>query len=166
MSYILEALKKAEADRHAEVVQPRILPSGPGAARQPLRQDGKRVRLWPVALVSSVLLAIGAGVTWYATDRGAPHEATAPIAEQPAVPAAPAPATPAMPPPVADSAAEPAVKPKEDVAKKVQAKRRRPADEPTRSAASAAPTNDIALPTLRELPEQLQRELPSLSVGG
>lgn len=163
MSYILEALKKAEAERrlgatptlHAGALEGAATPAG-AAARRPL--------VAVVAVMALVIAGLAAVVWRQADDRVAPVAATpvavAPVAvvppapapvvaskaPDPAVVAAPAPkpavvATPAPPPPVV----APAVTPEPT-----------PAREP----------EDGAIQALRDLPEPIRRAIPTYSMDG
>lgn len=172
MSYILEALRKAGAERRADTPQPARLPPGFGTVRPGPRRKQKRQQ---IALAAMALLALAAGGAWYAGDDARRHTVKEELAEPPsasapvaALPAAPAPAASAPPVPAAD----PPAKPKEMPAKKAPEKRRlrvppaKPADEAPRSATTATRADEAALPTLRDLPEPVRREIPALTVGG
>ena len=165
MSYILEALKKAEAERKGGVMRatPMLPPIGP-ASRNP--QPWRRPLPWMALAGLSITLACAA---WFAVTRSkgvSTPPPPAPVA-QPAQPVVP----PAPPPPLAAAQpkhAEPEVekiepaKPKEKPVKK-RAEKKAPVAAPEAKTAQATET---PLPTLRELPENLQREIPPLKVGG
>ena len=146
MSYILEALKKAEAERQRGAVP--TLQSLGGAAPPAEAAAAKPVLRY--ALIGGallILLLIGVLISrWLTTPAAAPQIALAP---------APAP-TPArveprvMPPP-------PAPPPRAVEAPK-------PVAAPV-VVAAAAPAS-APVPTLAELPESLRRSLPPLKLGG
>jgi general secretion pathway protein B len=163
MSYILDALRRAEADRERERGQV------PGLHTQPLPGSsaaaaGKR-RWLPWAGGGLLLLAgIGAGSWWAGTPPQAdlpaapsapPLAASAPVATAPAQPAASAP----LPPPAAS--ASPYLPPLPLPAAVVAA----PAP-PPRAAPAPAPAAEAPVPRLSELPESLRNELPRLTIGG
>jgi general secretion pathway protein B len=135
MSYILEALKKAEAERHAGAVSalPRALFPGEGRHRPAWRKP------WPWALLT-VLAAILGGAAWFGT-----RTPTAPAALP-------------IPAPVAIAVKE-EEKPREQAAKKPPEKKTAPSE--PKPVPSEAP-----LLALHELPEHIQREIPTLSIGG
>ncbi len=163
MSYILDALRRAEADRERERGQvPGLHSTAPvtGAAA------AARSRRWlPWAGAGLLLLAgIGAG-SWWA---GAPRDAAVP----PPPPAAPLPAAPA-PAPVALPAPAPAPVPSAPPAS--ASPYLPPAPPPVPVAATPAPTPPPAptvpavearIPRLAELPESVRRELPKLVISG
>jgi len=186
MSYILEALRRAEADRERERGQV------PGLHTQPLPVNEAAPsapgRRWLPWTGGGLLLLAGVGVgTWLA---GAPHEAAPPLPPAPAAitapPAelAPAPVTvspPLAPPVVGDpqrlpptGAASPYLPPMPPPGTVAVTPPPRPAATPTPVVASparpgpaAAPGGSEApVPRLSELPEGLRRELPSLAIGG
>jgi general secretion pathway protein B len=108
MSYILDALRRADLERERERgavpglnAQPAALPAfGPEASRS--------ARPWVWALVGALVLLLGA-LAWYAFGRGAPPPPTQPAAVTPLLPApsvlaanpattSPTPASPALAP--------------------------------------------------------------------
>lgn len=166
MSYILDALRRAEADRERERGQvPGLHSTAPvaGAAA------AARPRRWlPWAGAGLLLLAgIGAG-SWWA---GAPRDAALP----PPPAATPLPAVPA-PAPVAEAAPAPAAVPTAPVAAAPPASASPylpPAPPPLPVAATPAPppaaappAAEAAIPRLAELPESTRRELPRLVISG
>ena len=174
MSYILDALRRAEADRQRGAVpglqdQPQPLPA-PAAAPA----DGpRRTGLWALA-GAGLLAAGGAAAWWWLKSPGpapvapvavmtpapavAPTALPAPVApapavlsSMPAVAAAPVPASPALVlPPIPPQPAEPPVpaKPAPRVA----------------VAAPAAATPDAV--RRQDLPENVRQQLPALTVAG
>lgn len=174
MSYILEALKKADADRERERAGVPDLRAQLDAAVP----DADAVRqsahwLWAVA-VAALLVAAGAW-QWFGDDAPPPRETVAPAAV--AVPTPVAAAVPlAVPAPVAP--AQPA-SPTAMPAPAVPAPARAPAQITARPAAAAprpvpAPkpvspasaTADAKLYALAELPPDVRAQLPALAVGG
>jgi len=186
MSYILEALKKAQAERQlgsAPTIHDLSLQSAPQA-----RAGGTAVPLWMVGAGLAVLAAAG-GVLWWrqsvppgvavvvaqnaappppvvAVPQPAPvpvAAAPAPVVSAPVAAPAPAalaaPAPPVMAPPVprpVPVAAQPKPLP---LPKPVAAPKPAPAP-----AQPAAP--EESLPTLRELPQSVQQGLPQVAFGG
>lgn len=170
MSYILDALRRAEADRERE------RGAVPGLLAQPL-PDGAAPRAtsprrWlPWAGGGLLLVAgIGAGTWWASASRDvvpvAPSSGAS--AAAPVQPAAPAPApvppvvmAPAVPAPAPAASASPYLPPAPPPAAVAIA----PAPAP-RSAAAPAAEPPARLPLMSELPEATRRELPRLALGG
>lgn len=158
MSYILDALRRAEADRERERGQV------PGLHAQPLAERatsaGAGPRRWlPWAAGGLLLLAgIGAGSWWASGAQDAvppplPQPATVPPPAQVSpVAAAPVPALP----PVPDSPYLAPAPPPAAVAT--------PAPVPAPTAAPPAP--EARVPRLAELPDSARRELPRLTISG
>ena len=185
MSYILDALRRAEAERQRGAVpglqdQPQPL-SAPAAAPA---VDPSRAGLWVLAAIG--LLAAGGAAAWWwlkppAAAPMAPVVAVAPaqpvvqvappsppaavapapvvpaaVSSAPAVAAAPATATPALVlPPIPAQPAEPAAEPP-----------KKPASRPTAAApvAPVAPAPDAV--RRQDLPENVRQQLPALTVAG
>jgi general secretion pathway protein B len=146
MSYILDALRRAEADRERERGQVPGLhtPSSSGGATA--RATGSR-RWLPWAGGGLLLLAgLGAG-SWWA---GGPQEASAPA---PLPAPQPLPVTPPLPQPVAEL---PAPQPAASVSPYL----------PPVPAPAPAPVAEAPIPRLAELPESTRRDLPKLAIGG
>lgn len=181
MSYILEALKKAQTERQLGTAPSIHTMPIPTAVNE--RSTNDRVPMLMAA--GGVLLALAAGVMWWrqastpaapapaAVLAAAPAVAPAVIVVPPSPPApepaaaplpksVPAPVTPAprqqastnaqLPAVSAPAAALPAAKPAP-----------KPAPQPVQ-VADAAPEEN--LPFATQLPEQIQRELPKLAFGG
>lgn len=183
MSYILDALKKAEAERRREQV--------PGLDAQPVPVTPSSQRrpawLWPALIGGAATLALLAGLMWWQLWRAAPPAPAAPVlppvaAAAPATPQAPAatepPKTPAAevpkaPAPVAEAPPRPA-KPARQKAKPAPEKKSRepeaapPEAAPPKTAQSAPATApaEESISALRDLPEAVQRTIPPISVGG
>lgn len=173
MSYILEALRRAEAQRQRGAVPGLHAQPASAALADPAlaRQAGAR-RSWRLAWVLAAVLLLAAGARWWLGPSGpsgleptvgpAQPFAVAPVARiaapavEPAlavplaVPVAPALAASvvaanaaALPPRVASSAGLPLL-----------------------AAPATAPASAPRLPTLAELPETVRRELPVFTLGG
>jgi general secretion pathway protein B len=181
MSYILDALKRADAERERGTV--------PGLRAQPIpatsarASDGARpLQRW-VLFAGVLFVALLAAWAWRMSanaPRGeAPMAPAAPIApispistpapSAPAMtpPAPPAPlarATPAAPPTVA----RPETRPPEVAKAEPKAARAAsaPVAAPARAPASAAAAPEVRAPALAELPEDLKRQLPAPAISG
>lgn len=174
MSYILDALRKADAQRErdpARGIHARPVASAPDSPA------GRQTRLWlwgTVGLVSAGLLAVAAwqlarpAATVMAPPAVAPTPATVPLLP-PVAAAAVAPAVP-LPPPAAQvlPPAPPAAPPPPAAV-----------TAPVREAAGAAPATALATSasttaepgrervlSVSELPADVQRELPKLAISG
>lgn len=163
MSYILEALKKAEAERQLGSAPSVHVPQVAGASSRDTRRS--RMALWAALSVLGAGAAIFAYLKWPAAQRSAPQPVVVAAAPVPVVPpappsaavftAAPAPAQVAAPPVVAAPAPEPAPV--------------RPAPAPVVAAPPPpppAPAPEESYPFLRDLPEAVTRELPQVAIGG
>jgi len=156
MSYILEALKKAQAERqlgHAPTLD--AVPVGAAPAAAPARR-------LPLAAIAIVAAAIGAGALWWWMK---PASAPAPVivaaAPAPApVNIAPTPAPVTLPPLVVTPPSAPMRVPEKPVVPVVA----KPAPAPL--AAKRAAPEEERVPTLRELPENVRAAIPQLSFGG
>lgn len=191
MSYILDALRRADLERERGAVpglnaQPTALPAfGPEASRS--------ARPWVWVLVGALVLLLAA-LAWYAFGRGAPSLPAQPtLAANPPPPpgAAPSPTsplpTPASPTPAAvPTAASPSTPPARAPAvlperharsasktprAPVRSDRKAAADKRAeRPAVAAADPDDGAsgglVYTRDQLPESIRSELPVLSIGG
>ncbi|MET0348718.1 MAG: general secretion pathway protein GspB [Rhizobacter sp.] len=186
MSYILDALRKADAERRgvtapAALAEPAVLvaPDDPDADLPPTP-----ARPW-VWVLGGVGLALLAAVGWNLLRGGGapvspPVVATPPVAVAPPAPApVPAPA-PAVAPPSADALPnfppalpEPAPAPKPEPRAAAPAPTPAPAAPPAAlppgiavvgQAPAAAPADRVY--TVAELPEAVRRDFPRLSVGG
>lgn len=157
MSYVLEALKRADAQRERGQVpglhaQPVGLP--------PLDDDLPAARRAPWLAVAAAVLVGGAGLAWWWSSRSVP-----PAVVAVATPPSPAPAAAPVAAPPLEAPLPPAVEPLRVTPKPAPAP-------PPAAAAPAAPKAEPAasapgrIPPLRELPDALRRELPQLVVGG
>jgi general secretion pathway protein B len=191
MSYILDALRRAEADRERERGQVPGLHAQPpagGAAAVGAALSPRRGRLWAAGGAVVVLLLVGVGVgSWWA---GGSNPADVPVsgpvgqlpqqqqrAETPPLPAvagtaatlpASAPtstpiAVPTLPPPPL-AAPAPVTAPPITAPPVIALKPS--ASAPVLAAKASAPTEAAPIPRLAELPESLRRELPKLAISG
>lgn len=174
MSYILDALKKAEAQRKLGAV-PNIHAQAPGSPHT-AGPRAHRSRLWIAPLA---VLLIGAALAWYAPWQAAlappvkvlslaqpvPHtaaiQAAAPVVQAP-VEARPVSEKPA--PPVPPITTEPSAKAESPPPKPIKESKADKLPPVAVSAPAAQPSK--ALPMLHELPENIQREIPPLTIGG
>lgn len=168
MSYILDALKKADADRERAAV--------PGLHARPqdaLASDSesRRAPLWPV-LAGATIVVLGGTLAWVLLSqpevRVPPLPESPPPSPQPLSPPAAAPA-PAATPPVAaalPTVSEPTptvVLPPPAPASPPPAPQRAA---PPPAAAVPAPAPAARVPTLAELPAELRATLPPLAISG
>jgi general secretion pathway protein B len=168
LSYILDALKKADADRERAAV--------PGLHARPqdaLASDSesRRAPLWPV-LAGATIVVLGGTLAWVLLSqpevRVPPLPESPPPSPQPLSPPAAAPA-PAATPPVAaalPTVSEPTptvVLPPPAPASPPPAPQRAA---PPPAAAVPAPAPAARVPTLAELPAELRATLPPLAISG
>lgn len=174
MSLILQALKKAEAERSVG----RVPTLDQVTAADPPSSAAPRRAAWVAAAVGLGVVGIGAAAWfWTTTGRVAPP-AVAPAAMREAALPAPVAALPAASPPVAESAPAPragtAVAPAASVVTSLSAMPPsaasaatalpppRPASAPARPASAA----EAPLPALHDLPVAVRQALPPLPLGG
>ena len=167
MSYILDALRRAEADRERERGQV------PGLHTQALSGSAApaagRRRWLPWAGGGLLLLAgIGAG-SWWASGQ---HDAAVPVpppveSPVPSPAPAPAPAPVTAPPAVSAPMPQPATSgsPYLSPAPPPVTVAAAPAPRPI-SVAAPTPAVEAPIPRLSELPESTRRELPKLAISG
>ena len=184
MSYILDALRRAEADRQRGAVpglqdQPQPLPA-PAAAPA---DDPRRTGLW--ALAGAGLLAAGGAAAWWWLKSPGPAP-VAPVAVMTPAPAVAPTALPAPVTPVAPAAAPVLVAPAPAVVSSMPAAAPAPASPalvrppiPPQPAeppvpAKPAPRAAVAVPAAappdavrrQDLPENVRQQLPALTVAG
>jgi general secretion pathway protein B len=154
MSYILEALKKSQAERQLGSA-PTISAVPVGAAPQAAGHASRRPA-W-IALAALVLAAALALLAWRLmapAPKAVAPVAPVVVAQAPAAPPPPLAVVPSSsPPPLAVVPSSPP--PPKPVAKAAPAK-----------AAPPPATDDERLPLLREMPEAIQRTVPTLVFGG
>jgi len=189
MSYILDALRRADAERERGAV--------PNIHAQPMQgpsNDGEQSRTTPPWLwIALALLAVAVlGLAWKLFAGDAPREqlAAAPVAAAPTLTPAPAPAPTAapgtLPPPRVTSAAPPPspvplepVQPLPITPRAASAPSKvasKPAARAEQAPAAAAATTAVPASTaasaaeriyaISELPEDVRRNLPALPIGG
>lgn len=157
MSYILEALKKAEAERNGDAHRPAVL-------LPPLVAGSKNPPAWRRPLPWAALAALAvtmASAAWFSLSRDKPvHPVNPPVSEQPK----PAPVVAPEMPALSETKVAKTERQKEKPApKKAAEKKRVPPREETKTAA-APPEPSVG--TLQDLPAQIQRDIPALTVGG
>lgn len=158
MSYILDALRRAESEREREALP--TLHSQPAVAD--LADDeagGAGLKPWLWGGAALALVGLGALAAQWLGREDKPAVVIGAVAPPPQS----SPATPAMLPPVAPP---PAVvrAPVPQVQAQVQAQVKAPA--PAAVPVPVPPAAERPIPTAAELPESLRRELPALAVGG
>lgn len=157
MSYILEALKKAQAERQLGSV-PTIdaMPTYNSAAPAP-----RNKLLWLALVVLALLVGL---LLWRQMEMAVPPtvaEASEPVilASAPVAQSTPPPAVPVAVPKAAPVAEAPVKAPRPLVVAKVQPQ---PQPQPPAPVVASEP----AFPSLRELPEPIQRQIPAIAIGG
>jgi general secretion pathway protein B len=156
MSYILEALKKSQAER-----QLGELPSI-HAPQLPLHHahgvaDNRHLPVW-LALGAAGLAVLAALLWWRPWQQPVPAAvlATAPVPAPVVVAPAPVPAplAPAQAPAPVKAAPVPVPEPKPQAVARVEA-----------AAPASAPSEDV-IPGLRDLPEPIRQQIPPIVLGG
>ncbi|MCS0808744.1 general secretion pathway protein GspB [Massilia agilis] len=181
MSYILEALKKAQAERQLGSAPTIHAPAAHGAP-----QAAQRRKPLVIGAAAGVLLVAGAILAWR-QHAGTPAPAVVAQAAAPAVAPGPAPAhdaAVAQHPPAAASPAPAVALVGAPDAPPAAAKPARPPAEPVRKAPEPAPaatsvpaevakpavvapvSADDGLPTLNGLPDAVRRDVPKVAFGG
>ena len=172
MSYILDALRRADSERERGAV-PSLHSKPVPAAFADEDDEGEHRRqplLWAVIALSLVLVAVVAWLFLRNDSReAAPLPAPAPLAllaPPPQPPPLPPQLTPAPTPAQVPAAAPLAAAPVPPAPVPVQVAPRKPARTAPKPQpqASAAPEQPVA--SVNQLPEDVRRELPQLSVGG
>jgi general secretion pathway protein B len=167
MSYILDALKRADAERERGVV--------PGLYARQLTSSSTRTpsptRTLMIIAIGTALLATLAVLLWLwrpASDlapRMAPEQTATKLAPLPPVAPAPAPApAPINPPEVATPAPATVVLPTSTmIARPVASASSTVVPKPTASAPAVAPA---VAPLLADLSEEVRRQIPALTITG
>ena len=174
MSYILEALKKSQAERQLgelpSIHAPQVQLHGGAAAH-----GARRGPVW-LALGGVSLAVAAALLLWQPWQAGVAAPASSP-APAPAVAAVPAPAVLAqavpapLPAPVAAAPvhhARPVAEPPQESPGQAPpaAAAPVPAAAPPVTAPAPAPAAEEAVPAMRDLPEPIQRQIPAVAIGG
>nr|WP_316641727.1 general secretion pathway protein GspB [uncultured Roseateles sp.] len=171
MSYILEALRRADSERERGTVP--TLHANPGPAD--LTEGGAgapRSRLW--AWVVGVIVLLGAGsAPWLLRGEREPPVLPAPVAPAPAtmptvMPASPptAQALPPAPPPLAAATVPEALTRQPPPQPVAPVATQRPAPPAAPLPRTESPVADLPVPLASGLPEELRRQLPPLAAGG
>ena len=170
MSYLLDALKRADAERQHGTVPSLHTRQVTTPALQ--NTSGAQNRRWLTAgavLILAAAAAVG-GWFWRAPSNDAPRQAdaqialTSPVASPPPLPALAAPTLLPAPVPAPVTAAPVAPKPKPEPAPKPEAPPRRiAAPKPAPPPPAAAPAE---VPLLSELPENIRRQIPAMAING
>ena len=170
MSYILDALRKADAERERGTVPG--IHAQPTFGGAPSAASARTARPWVWMVGSAAIVLAVALVAWFMFGRGttAPASAAAPpVAVLPVVPApipiAPAIALPpvaAVPTPAPRAAETTAPKSSPPVVRAASKAESRPAIAPAASAASSGGR----VYAQSELPDDIRRQLPAVNVGG
>ncbi|MGC4076796.1 MAG: general secretion pathway protein GspB [Rubrivivax sp.] len=170
MSYILDALRRADAERERGAVPGlHSQPAAPApAAPSPVPQRGP----WIVVAAALAVVALGGAVWWSAQRPAAPAVVVA------QAPAPAAPATPRVdrpPPPAAAASAEVEAVPRVGPPRIVPP-RTATTEAPARRSPAATPTPAPAMPAtaagaervipIDQLPAEQRRSLPQLAIGG
>ncbi|MGK5077875.1 general secretion pathway protein GspB [Janthinobacterium sp. HLX7-2] len=169
MSYILEALKKSQAERQLgelpSIHAPQVQLQGSAAA-----STAQRAPVW--LALGGMSVAVAAALLWWQpwqvatpTPAPAPAPAVAPAAVV-AVAAAPL----ALPPaPVATLVTAPVAAPAPRAASAPMPEPKRvapPAPGVAAAPAAPVPAVDESVPGMRDLPEPIQRQIPPIAIGG
>lgn len=173
MSYILDALRRADSERERGAVPTLHAKPAPSAVAEGDEEASDRGRspLWWTVI--ALALALAAVVGWLLFGRGAQLEPGVAVAGLPAA-AAVTPSPVAMPPqPVTPPPAPQVAAPSPPLlvqappeAPVVQAKPERKPVKPADAKASAASAVEERVPGYGDLPEHIKRELPQLVIGG
>lgn len=176
MSYILEALKKAQSER--QMTSAPTIHAAPIQAAAPQAVTITRTPLW-MAVAALGLLAAGAGAVWWLRAPAPAAPVTVAVAQAPAAQPAAAPAPAIMLPPPAAVAPQAEIVLPPPAPRPVAAPKPQPAAvakpapvpappvaKPVPEPAPAAAAPEEALPFARDLPEQVRGELPTVTFGG
>jgi general secretion pathway protein B len=167
MSYILEALKKAQAERQLGSSPTIHAPTLQSAQRE---TAGGRFKAPVVLALLGMAAVIGVLLTLVLRTSEPAAPAPAPLPPQVAVAPAP-PAAAAVPAPAAVREPTPLPAPVADLPPSVAQLAKASAPAPAPAAPAAAPAKQAAAPdepvmNLRDLPEPIQRSVPQVAVGG
>lgn len=169
MSYILDALKKAESERRLGSI-----PDLHAQPALPAPPDGKPA-VWRRLLMVTVLATLSIILVSFAWLRPwqavSPAAVTAPSPVQPrpkAVQAEPTPAVaaPTPPPSMPEHPLPRRTTPHEKAAEPKNEPRLAKKSAPSRTVPAAVPSSQPRVATLQELPEHIQREIPRVTING
>ena len=177
MSYILDALRRADSERErGSVPSIHAQPVPLGSADGETQHRTSRTLVWVSAGLAALLVA---SLAWQMLGRDAPAEPAAAVATTPTPPiAAPAPPpvaelqpvesvpapAPASTAPVRAQPAAPVRKPVQAVAAASRPTAARPATQAAAPASATSPESRVL--SASELPDEVQRGLPTFVVGG
>lgn len=176
MSYILDALRRAEAERERERGQVPGLHSQPAPAAEPAARRSPAP--W-VALGGLLVVAAGTAGWWFGRAPASAVAPPGPVAQAPVLPAAePAPAP--APAPAAEPVPMPTLPPLPGPPPRVEAPPAPapvPAPPPVAAAPTPAPPPSPAAPpavtpatapvvAFEQLPDDVKRQIPPLAIGG
>lgn len=171
MSYILDALRRADSERERGRVPGLHAQSGAGTADDDDLPEGRGGMRW--GFVASLLgLALIVVFAWMAFGRDKPIEvivSAPPPLVQPAP--LPAPAALVVPAPVQETvaaavASAPATTSAERTASLTDKPQRKPAPAKREPVRAVPPPDETPAVPMNELPDAVRRELPALSIGG
>lgn len=194
MSYILDALRRSDAEREREQAQvPNLFAQQPmGAGLRPAESERRSMPGWAWVVIG-VALGVAVPAAWFGLSRPTPTVAVAPAAPSdrgvvsappPPVAAPPSVAAPPAPPAAVPQPAAPVAAPAERIATPPMPKPKtapapsharetsvaRSVDITARTPAQAASASEALkterVPRLNELPESVRREIPALAFGG
>jgi len=186
MSYILDALRRADSERERGAVPGIHSPPVPPLVDEPKEPARAQPQALLVAVTVALLLALAGVLTWDLMSGGKeapaqPVVATAPLVEagpsapsqspSPAVMVPPATVAPAAVPTTVPSAppvrqAQPVPSPSLTTASPIVTVPVRPATTAAPAPAVPPPQADTRVHAVHELPAHIQRDLPKLVVGG
>lgn len=159
MSYILDALKKAETERRATT-----LPEAAAVVGGPRHEPGAIRRKYGMPILIALLALVAGGLVvlaWQTRNPAQPPPLPATAAPETPQPVAPPQASPAPPAKVLSDRrpvlrhAHPSVAP-----------RPRQQTPPSVPAKPSATANEAPLPTLHELPDAIRQKIPPLATSG
>ncbi|MFC7514771.1 general secretion pathway protein GspB [Herbaspirillum sp. GCM10030257] len=153
MSYILDALKKAEAERRGTT--PPVTPA-PATYYERTQRDSVWHKPWPWALLSAAVVTV-AGATWFATRSDQAVQVPSPETPQVVAQAPVVPVTPQMPAPAVTQSAPPAAAPPAQIASPAPATTQPapPSPAPTKAEAAQVPPSAVTPPkATRESPPE------------
>ena len=170
MSYILDALRRAESERGRGAVPGLHTPAAAGAGGALAAGRSVPATPWAVAALTLAVAALAVGGTWWFLQRQAPAGERVVVAAVPAAAVAP-PAAPPVPAASAAPVAPAAPRPVADHKRPAPPPRERPAVAPAPRASAAEPAATAAAPASPvfaqgDLPDAVRAQLPTLKVTG